>query len=294
MVEWMSILFGTAIILFLLAGIRIVRPSERAIIERLGKYRKYAKSGFNWVIPVIDRLMIVDITENIADALTQEVITKDNLNTKVSAQVYYKVKADEDNVKFSQYNVANYEEQIIALASTTLRNIMGTLTLVESNSQRGKINKMLMETLTKETKNWGIEVVRTELKEISPPGEVQDTMNRVVIAENEKIAAKDFANAAEIKADGIRRARIKEADGEKQFAILRAEGEARAIELVNKALRETFKGEAQIFKKLQVAENALMNNSKYVIDTKTGITNVISDISGVPFPIKERQQGGLK
>ena len=209
------------------AGIRIVRPTRRGLVERLGRYRRFAMPGFHWIIPVIDRMIQVNITEQMVDAQPQEIITNDNLNARVDAQVYFKVKADEDNVKCSQYNVNNYERQIVNLARTTLRNIIGTLTLKSANSERDKINGELLTTLAKETKNWGMEIVRTELKEIDPPKDVQETMNKVVKAENEKIAALDFANAMEREADGQKRAEIKKAEGVRQAKILAAEGEAR-------------------------------------------------------------------
>ena len=125
----------------------------------------------------------------VQDAQPQEIITNDNLNASVDAQVYFKVKSDEDSVKSSQYNVNNYQWQIVNLARTTLRNIIGTLTLKSANSERDRINQELLTTLSKETQNWGMEIVRTELKEIDPPKDVQETMNKVVKAENEKIAA---------------------------------------------------------------------------------------------------------
>src|SRR4030042_1558351 len=201
------------VVIILLIGIRIVRPTQRGLIERFVKYYHFANPGFHWIIPLIDRIYIVNITEQMVDAEPQEIITNDNLNARVDAQVYFRVKPDEDSVKASQYNVFHYDSQIVSLARTTLRNIIGTLTLKSANSERDKINSELMKTLKEETKQWGLEVVRTELKEIDPPKEVQDTMNKVVKAENEKIAAKDYATATETQADGQRRASIQEAEG---------------------------------------------------------------------------------
>ena len=201
------------VVFMLFAGIRIVRPTHRGLIERLGKYHNFAGPGFHWIIPVIDRLFMVNITEQMVDAEPQEIITNDNLNAKVDAQVYFKVKPDEESVKGSIYNVNNYKWQIVNLARTTLSNIIGTLTLKSANSERGKINAELYKTLHAETQSWGIEIVRTELKEIDPPKDVQETMNKVVKAENEKIAAIDSATAAETVADGVKRAKIKEAEG---------------------------------------------------------------------------------
>ena len=269
------------VVLIFLLGIRIVRPTHRGLIERLGKYKQFAAPGFHWIIPLIARMIQVNITEQMVDAQPQEIITNDNLNARVDAQVYFKVKDDEDNVKSSQYHVNNYQFQIVNLARTTLRNIIGTLTLKSANSERDKINTALLTTLSKETRNWGMEIVRTELKEIDPPKDVQETMNKVVKAENEKVAALDFANATERQADGIKRAEIKKAEGIKQAKILSAEGEAEAIRLVNEAANTYFIGNAQLLRKLETLEKSLMNNAKIVIPSGSELVNVIGEMAGV-------------
>ncbi|HUU38285.1 MAG TPA: SPFH domain-containing protein [Candidatus Desulfaltia sp.] len=282
------IFIAAVVILLFFSGIRIVRPTHRGLVERLGKYKRFARSGFNWIIPIIDRMFQVNITEVMVDAQPQEIITNDNLNARVDAQVYFKVKTDEESVKNSQYNVFNYQWQIVNLARTTLRNIIGTLTLKSANSERGKINDELQKTLREETKSWGIDIVRTELKEIDPPKDVQETMNKVVKAENEKIAAIDFATATETVADGARRAEIKRADGVKQARILEAEGEAQAIKLVNEAAQQYFVGNAQLLRRLETVEKALMNNAKIVVPSNVELINVIGELAGVlPLPKKE-------
>jgi len=220
---------------------------------------------------------------------SQEIITNDNLNASVDAQIYFKVKPDEDDVKSSTYNVNNYKWQIVNLARTTLRNIIGTLTLKSANSERGKINSELHKILLLETHNWGIEIVRTELKEIDPPKDVQETMNKVVKAENEKIAAIDFATAAETVADGVKRAKIKEAEGFKQSKILHAEGEAEAIKLVNEAADKYFIGNAQLLRKLEALEASLGNNAKIVIPSGTELVNIIGEMAGV-IPLSKKQK----
>ena len=274
------------VLVFLLAGIRIVRPTHRGLVERLGKYNRYANPGFHWIIPIVERMFRVDIREMLVEAQPQMIITNDNLNARVDAQVYLKVRADESNVKASQYNVANYEMQIVNLARTTLRNIIGTLTLKSANSERGKINEELRSTLLAETANWGIEILRTELKEIDPPEDVQITMNKVVKAENEKVAAIDFATATETQADGQRRAAIKQAEGTKQARILEAEGQATAIQLVNEAADRYFIGNAQLLRKLEAVERSLATNAKIVVPSDTELINVIGQLGGVtPVPI---------
>jgi regulator of protease activity HflC (stomatin/prohibitin superfamily) len=274
--------FGILAFIALVTSIKTVRPIARGLVERFGKYKRFANPGLIFIMPFgIEKLIRVNITEMMVDAGGQEIITKDALNASVDAQVYFKVKTDEESVKASEYNVYSYKVQIVALARTTLRNIIGTMNLMEANSERGKINQSLYEQLTKETLSWGIEIVRTELKEINPPGSVQEAMNNVVVANNKKIAAIDFATATETEADGVRRAAIKKADGEKQSRILVAEGEAEAIRLVNTAAQKYFKDEAQILKQLEVAQAALVNNSKIVIPTGQSLINVIGDLAGI-------------
>jgi len=240
-------------------------------------------------VPIITRMYQINITEQMVDAEPQEIITFDNLNARVDAQVYFKVKSDEESVKSSLYNVNNYKWQIVNLARTTLRNIIGTLTLKSANSERGKINDELHKTLKTETASWGIEIVRTELKEIDPPKDVQETMNKVVKAENEKIAAIDFATATETAADGQKRAEIKKAEGIKQACILQAGGEAEAIRLVNEAADKYFIGNAQILRKLEAVENSLKANAKIVIPSDSELVNVIGELAGV-LPLKKESK----
>ena len=282
-------LIGVLVILFLLAGIRIIRPTHKGLIERLGRYHHFATPGFNWIIPVIDKLYQINVTEQMVDAEPQEIITNDNLNARVDAQVYFRVKDDEQSVKNSVYNVNNYKWQIVNLARTTLRNIIGTLTLKSANSERGKINSELHKTLLDETASWGIDIVRTELKEIDPPKDVQETMNKVVKAENEKIAAVDYATARETVADGEKRAKIKEAEGFKQAKILHAEGEAGAIKLVNEAADKYFTGNAQLLRKLEAMEACLKENAKIVVPEGSELINVIGDLAGV-LPLKKKEE----
>jgi regulator of protease activity HflC (stomatin/prohibitin superfamily) len=290
---WVALIIVVAVLLVIivaiLSGIRIVRPTHRGIVERLGKYNRFAEPGIHLTIPFgVERMFQVDIRETLVDATPQTIITNDNLNARVDAQVYLKVKPDEESVKASQYNVANYEVQIVQLARTTLRNIIGTLSLKSANSERGRINEELRTTLRTETANWGLEILRTELKEIDPPADVQETMNKVVKAENEKISAIDYATARETQADGERRAAIKQAEGVKQAKILQAEGEAEAIRVVNEAAEKYFVGNAQILRKLETVEKAFWQNAKIVVPANGDLVNVIGDLAGVaPLPQKE-------
>lgn len=295
---WEILCIGGAIVAVPIAmmSLHVVRPTERALVERFGKYKSFHDAGLVITIPLVDNIVKVNITEQMVDATKQEVITKDALNATVDAQIYFKVMDDRDSVKRSQYNVNSYYRQIVQLARTTLRAIIGEMTLTEANSNRNKLNHLLQQELSKETKKWGIDIVRAELKEIEPPEDVQGTMNEVVKAENTKIASRDYAEATEIKADGERRAQIKIAEAHRQADILKAEGEAQAIEsiakakakqieLVNKSAQEYFKGNAVELKKLETASEVLSENTKYIVPEGADLINVISEAAGL-VPIK--------
>ena len=286
-------IISISVVVILASSIKIVRPTERGLIERFGKYNRFGNPGLNIIFPFgIEKLIMVNITEMMVSSEKREIITADSLNAIVDSNVYFKVKFDEESVKASVYNVFSYQTQIVALAKTTLRNIIGTMTLREANSDRNKINQSLYDQLSKETKNWGIEIVRTELKEINPPDEVQKVMNSVVVANNQKVAAQDFATATETKADGERRAAIKVAEGQrqaiiltaeaqKQAKVLTAEGEATAIKLVNEAAEKYFVGNAQLLRKLEAVETSLKSGSKVVLPSDGKLINVIGNLAGI-------------
>jgi len=294
-----GIIIGLIIVLIVvpfLYGIRIVRPRQKGLIERLGKYKGTVDMGFHWIVPIIDRMIKVDITENMVDVEPQKIITKDDLNATVDAVVYFRVI---DPAK-AIYKAQNYRRQITSLARTTLRDIIGKMTLTEANSKRDTLNAILEQELDKQTDAWGIDVIRVELQRIEPPDDVQTAMNNVVIAEREKKAAVDFATAVETKADGERRSEIKKAEGKKQGLILQAEGEAQAIiqvakaeaekiQKINTAIQQYFKNEAQVYKKLETVERALKDGTKYVIDPNTEITNVIAERMAGIIPLEKKR-----
>jgi regulator of protease activity HflC (stomatin/prohibitin superfamily) len=297
-----QVLLGLIVIGVILSGIRIIRPTNRAAIETLGKYTRFQNSGITFIMPFIQKLYSINITEQLVDVMRQEVITKDNLNCTVDAQVYFKVGASEKELKSALYQVNNYDIQIVQLARTTLRNVIGDNMFKDVNSQRGKLNREVYETMSVETKDWGITIVRVELKEIEPPDDVQETMNMVIKAENDKQSAIDFANARETKADGERRASIKEAEGVRQSLILEAEGQSQAIErvaaarakeiqLVNEAAEKYFVGNAKELKRLEVTQSSLEDNSKIVLTDK-GIspTLVLNETNDKIIPTNTKKE----
>ena len=284
------------------SGIKTIRPTTRAVIERFGKYRRFRPEGITWVAPWIEKLYSVNITEQMTEASRQEIITLDNLNASVDAQVYYKVRSDEISVKESFYSVDDYKRQIIALANTTLRNVIGSKNFAEVNSKRVILNTEIKRNMEEEVSKWGVEIVRCELKQISPPKDVQETMNRVLKAQNEKEAAIDFANAKETQADGEKRSAIKIAEGKNEAMILDAtakaesirkiaEAEAQRIEIINESARRHFRDNAVVLKTLEVNEAALKNNSKIIL-THKGVNPslIIGEGQSKIVPVENKSQ----
>jgi regulator of protease activity HflC (stomatin/prohibitin superfamily) len=219
------VLLIVAVVIFIVvaSGIKIVRPWEKGLIERLGKYQRTADSGLTVIIPILERMIKVDMREQVVDVPPQAVITQDNVAVEVDAVIYYEVT---DPVKVT-YNVAHYYTAATKLAQTNLRNLIGDMALDESLTSREVINTKLRQILDDATDKWGTRVTRVELQRIEPPRDVTEAMHR------------------QMKAERDRRAMILEAEGHKQSAILKAEGQAEAIKKV---------ADADKYQKLTVAK----------------------------------------
>ncbi len=215
------VLLVMIVVAFLLNAVVILRPYEAGVVEFLGKYRRTLPSGLHVVIPMLERVIRVDLRESVVDVPPQEVITKDNVVVTVDGIIYYRVIKPEDVV----YKVQDFEIAAVALAQTNLRNIIGELTLDETLTSREIINTRLRTVLDEITDAWGVKVTRVELKRIDPPRDVMEAMHKQMKAEREK-------RAMILEAEGYRESQIKRAEGEKQAKILEAEGKARSIQLV--------------------------------------------------------------
>ncbi len=202
-------------------AIRIVRPFEKGLIERLGRYTRTAESGLTVLFPPFENMRKVDMREQVIEVPPQEVITKDNVVVTVDAIIYFHVS---DPFKVV-YNVARFEMAALKLAQTNLRNTIGELDLDQTLNSRERINTQLREILDEATDKWGVKVTRVEIQKIDPPNDIVSAMSAQMKAERTK-------RAAIIEAEGIKQAAITKAEGEKQSAILKAEGEAGAIERV--------------------------------------------------------------
>jgi regulator of protease activity HflC (stomatin/prohibitin superfamily) len=228
------IIIGAGLILYAALAIKIVKQYEKGLIERFGRYQRTVDPGLRFIIPFIERMVRVDMREQVVDVPPQEVITKDNVVVTVDAVVYYLAT---DPVKL-KYNVANFILAATKLAQTNLRNIIGDLDLDEALTSRDTINLQLREILDDATDVWGTRVVRVEIQRIDPPPDVTDAMHR------------------QMKAERIRRAVVTEAEGDKRSAILKAEGtkEARILEAQGRAEAIRQVADAEKYQKLTVAE----------------------------------------
>ncbi|MEE9185199.1 MAG: SPFH domain-containing protein [Acidimicrobiia bacterium] len=215
-----------AIIVFVLfvvasTGLKIVRPFEKGLVERLGRYKETLNPGLRWIIPFVERIIKVDMREQVVDVPPQEVITKDNVVVTVDAVVYYQAT---DPVKL-KYNINNFIQAATKLAQTNLRNLIGDLQLDEALTSRDRINTTLRAILDDATDMWGTKVIRVEIQRIEPPPDVTDAMHRQMKAERDR-------RAIVTEAEGDKRARILQAEGVKESAVLEADGQAEAIKRV--------------------------------------------------------------
>jgi regulator of protease activity HflC (stomatin/prohibitin superfamily) len=219
------------LIAFLINAVKIVRPFQRGLVERLGRYKTTKNPGFNLIMPFIETMQLVDMREQVVDVPPQEVITSDNVVVSVDAVVYYEATDPQRLV----YNVADFFTAITKLAQTNLRNLIGDLELDTALTSRDRINTQLREVLDDATDKWGVQVVRVEIQRIDPPPEVVSAMHAQMRAERDRRAtvteARGFQEATTARADGEKQSLILVAEGRRQAAILDAEGDAQAITL---------------------------------------------------------------
>ena len=217
----LEIIIVLVLLVLAFKSLKILRPYEKGVVERLGKYQRTVESGLVVIIPFIEAIKKVDMREQVVDVPPQEVITKDNTVVVVDCVIFYEV-VDPFN---AVYNVVDFYQAITKLAQTNLRNIIGDLELDQTITSREMINTQLREVLDEATDKWGTRVVRVEIQRIEPPGDIVEAMSKQMKAERMK-------RAAILEAEGYKQSEIKRAEGDKQAAILEAEGKAEAIKKV--------------------------------------------------------------
>ncbi len=215
-------------------SIRIIRPFEKGLVERLGKFQHILDPGLNMIIPFFDTVIKVDMREVVMDVPPQLVITADNVGVEVDAIIYSQVT---DPVR-SRYEIANYIMAATKLAQTNLRNVIGELDLDSCLSSRDRINSQLRDVLDEATDKWGVKVNRVELQRIDPPRDITDAMSRQMKAERDK-------RATILEAEAIKQSKITQAEGSKLSQILEAEGYSEAVKK---------KADAEKYRQIAVAE----------------------------------------
>ncbi len=288
------LLITLAVVIFIIAGtgLKIVRPWEKGLIERLGRYQRTAGSGLTLIIPFLERLLKVDMREQVHDIPPQGVITKDNVVVEVDAVVYYEVT---DPVKVS-YNIADFYMAVTKLAQTNLRNLIGDMALDESLTSRDVINTQLRQILDEATDKWGVKVTRVELQRIEPPVDVTEAMHRQMKAERERRAmileAEGLKKSAVLKAEGQAEAIKKVADAEKYEKLTVAKGEAEAIETVYGAIHKGKPTNDLIAIKYLEALQKMADGKATKIFLPIEATGVLGSIGGIGELFKEKTTPG--
>lgn len=279
-----SIVVIAFLIVFFAQGVVVVKQAETMIIERLGKYHKTLESGLNFIIPIIDAPKLIkwryikniggeyipyvksvhriELRESVYDFPRQNVITSDNVTIEINALLYFQITNPEKAV----YEIENLSDAIEKLTQTTLRNVIGGLTLDETLVSRDRINDQLRLILDEATDKWGVKVNRVELQDIIPPREIREAMEKQMKAERDKrasiLTAEGDKQARILNAEGYRDAEISRAEGEKRAKVLAAEGEAEAKLKIAEA-------EAEAIKKITVALGGEERNpASYLIAIK--------------------------
>jgi regulator of protease activity HflC (stomatin/prohibitin superfamily) len=233
------VVVALVVLITLSRGIRIVPQARAGIVERLGRYHRTLDAGLALVVPYVDRVRpLIDLREQVVSFPPQPVITEDNLVINIDTVIYFQV----TDPKAATYEIANFIAGIEQLTVTTLRNVIGGMTLEDTLTSRDHINAQLRGVLDEATGKWGIRVNRVEIKAIDPPSSIQEAMEKQMRAERDR-------RAAILTAEGVKQSQILTAEGEKQSSILRAEGQresqilaaegqSKAIETVFRAIHE--------------------------------------------------------
>lgn len=308
--------------LFVISGIlmcvKVVKQAQVMVIEKFGKFNRILESGLNIIVPVMDspRAMqwrykkvdisgveyvmttpqtIIDLREQVFDFAKQNVITRDNVTIEIDAMLYFQI----TDVKKAVYEIANLPDAIEKLCKTSLRNVVGKLTLDECLTSRDKINSELLQVMDDATDKWGVKVNRVELKDITPPLDIQQAMEKQMRAERDRraaiLTAEGEKQAAILQAEGVRESQIKRAEGEKQALVLEATGQAEArikvadaernaIQLVQEGLANTGSDPAQYLiaiRYLESLKEMTSGKDNKVIYVPYEATGVLGSLGGI-------------
>lgn len=266
-----------------------LRPFERGIQEKLGRYNRFVMPGLGFQIPLVHILRVRDIREHTMDIHPQPVITKDNVEILVDGIMWVRPTTDEEAIKRTFYNIDDWKRAIIQLAMTNLRQEFGDLTLDESLVARETIATNLQRILNTFAVEWGLTVSKVEIRLIDPPEDIKKAMHKQKTAEQERRSMRLLATGEFEAAEQQKLAIIQRAEGEREAVIQVAQGKAEAIRLVNEAAEKYFVGNAQALKQMEMIENSLRENAKIVI-TEHGISPTLL-LGSLPVSMVSEKNG---
>ncbi|MFB0501608.1 MAG: SPFH domain-containing protein [Candidatus Bathyarchaeia archaeon] len=275
-----------ALIVFLVvfSGIKKVNQYERGLVERWNAYEKTVEPGLRYILPFAKRIYRVNMREQVIDVPPQEIITEDNVVVTIDAVVYYQI----IDPKKALYEVEDFELAIVKLAQTTLRNIVGEMSLDTCLTSRDKINTELRKVLDEATDKWGTKVNRIEVQRIDPPSDIQQAMHKQKTAEQERRQARLIATGRKEAALQDKEATILKAEGEAKAIRLVASAQAEAVQVVSVAANKYFQKNAQLNKKLDVVRDTFSQQTKIVVPSTADILNVIGLEGTRVLPIRTR------
>ena len=274
------------VLLTLWRTVRVIPQARAGVVERLGRYSRTLTPGLAIVVPFVDRVKpLIDLREQVISFDPQPVITQDNLVVNIDSVMYFQV----TDAKAATYEIANPVDAIDMLTVTTLRNVIGGMTLEQTLTSRDQINDQLRGILDDATGKWGIRVHRVELKAVDPPASVKDTMEKQMRADREKRAAilqaEGVKQAQILQAEGEKQAAILKAEGQKQAAILSAEGQSKAIETVFKAIHDGKPDQELLaYQYLQVLPQIAQGDANKVWVIPSELTQALGGISDRMLP----------
>jgi len=283
------VIIALIVVILLSMGIKRVNQYERGIVERWSAYEKTVEPGLRYIVPFVHRIFRVNMREQVIDVPPQEIITEDNVVVTIDAVVYYQIT---DPVK-ALYEIEDFELAIVKLAQTTLRNIVGEMSLDTCLTSREKINIELRKVLDEATDKWGTKVNRIEVQRIDPPSDIQTAMHKQKTAEQERRQIRLLATGRKEGAMQDREATILRAQGDAKAIELVASAQAEAVKVVSQAANQYFLENAQLNKRLDVIRDTFAQQTKIVVPSTADILTVLG-LEGGPavLPIKRGSQSG--
>ena len=263
------------------ASIKTVSQYERGLVESWGAYSKTVDPGLQFIVPVMQHMFRVNMREQVIDVPPQEIITEDNVVVNVDAVVYYQIM----DPRRAIYEIEDFELAIVKLAQTTLRNVVGEMTLDTCLTSREKINNDLRQVLDEATDKRGTKVNRIEVQRIDPPADIQVAMHKQKTAEQERRQARLQATGRKEAAEQDKESTILRAEGQAQSILEVAKAEAEAIKLVSEAANQYFKENAQINKKLDIIRDTFAQNTKIIVPSNSDVLNILGLEGGTVLPV---------